>query len=119
MYGRPGAPAAQIAPGGSFQAQANAGKRYGSAAQASGPAKWFPVWLAIGLALYFVWAVLEQHERIRSAVKPQNIGVNLRNLAVILVTVVLGLNLLKILAAKLCAWGVPGADTVVMLVGGA
>ncbi len=62
-----------------------------------------PVWLLIGVALYFVWAIVEQHQRLKSAIQPKHIGINLRNLLVIMVTVVLGLNLFKILAAKLSA----------------
>lgn len=119
MYGRSAtADKQQVAPGGSFQAQANGARRY-STGQMSGMAKWFPIGLVLLLALYFVWALLEQHEKIRTAVRPQNVGVNLRNIAVIMVTVILGLNLSKIIAAKLCAWNVPGSDFLATLVGGA
>lgn len=62
-----------------------------------------PFWLIGLVALYFLWAILEQHEKIKSAIQPKQIGINLRNLLVIMVTVVLGLNLFKVFAAKLSA----------------
>lgn len=62
-----------------------------------------PFWLIGGVALYFLWAIIEQHQRVKSAIQPKQIGINLRNLLVIMVTVVLGLNLFKVLAAKLSA----------------
>jgi len=70
-----------------------------------------PFVLIIAVALYFVWALLEQHEKIKTAVEPKAIGINLRNLLVIMVTVVLGLNLFKILAVKISvflAWATKG-----------
>jgi len=65
---------------------------------------WFPVYLVIAVALYFVWAILEQHQKIKTALEPKAIGINLRNLAVIMTTVVLGLNLFKIGAVKFSVW---------------
>jgi len=62
-----------------------------------------PFWLIGGVALYFLWAIIEQHQRVKSAIQPKQIGINLRNLLVIMVTVVLGLNLFKVGAAKLSA----------------
>lgn len=119
MYGRSTAQdRSQIAPG-TFQGGRSTGGRQYSSSYMSGVAQTFPIFLALGLVLYFVWALVEQHERVRNAVRPQNVGLNLRNIAVILLTVVLGLNLLKVITAKLCAWGVPGAKWAVVLVGGA
>jgi len=60
-----------------------------------------PLVLIVAVALYFVWALLEQHEKIKTAIEPKAIGINLRNLVVIMVTVVLGLNLFKIAAVKI------------------
>lgn len=82
---------------------------------------WFPYALAIAVVLYFVWAVLEQHQRVKSALKPQAIGINLRNLAVVMVTVILGLNIFKIAAVKYSALtgGRFGGRLVVYLAGGA
>jgi hypothetical protein len=71
------------------------------------------------IVLYLVYAVLERHERLRDAVKGQNVLINLRNIAVILTTVVVGINLLKVLAAKLVAWKVPGAVHFAHIVGNA
>jgi len=65
---------------------------------------WFPIVLIIAVALYFVWALLEQHQKIKTALEPKAIGINLRNLLVIMTTVVLGLNLFKIAAVKISVW---------------
>jgi hypothetical protein len=62
---------------------------------------WTPRALLVAVALYFVWALLEQHQKIKTAIEPKAIGINLRNLLVIMVTVVLGLNLFKVAAVKL------------------
>ncbi len=62
---------------------------------------WFPFVLIVAVALYFVWALLEQHQKIKTALEPKAIGINLRNLLVIMTTVVLGLNLFKIAAVKI------------------
>lgn len=77
-------------------------------------------WVLVSLvALYVVWAVVEQHQRVKNQIEPKNIGINLRNLAVIMVPVILGLNLFKIVAVKYKAWGLPGGDVLVTLAGGA
>jgi len=74
--------------------------------------------------LYLAYAVLEQHEKLRSALKPENVAVNLRNILVMLLTVILGINVLKIAAAKLVVWlgGIPllgaGARFFARLMGG-
>jgi hypothetical protein len=87
-------------------------------------AKWFPFALVVLVLLYAVYAFLEQGEKLRSAIKPENIAVNLRNILVMLATVVLGINFLKIAAAKCSAWfgnvpvlG-PASDFFVHLMGG-
>lgn len=97
MYGRDtatsGVKTAQIAP--TPPVAANVKQRSQGGEQAM-----FPFALVVLVALYFVWAILEQHERFKSAIQPKQIGINLRNLLVIMVTVVLGLNLFKIGAVK-------------------
>lgn len=79
----------------------------------------FPFVLAGLVILYLVYAIIERHEKLAGAIKPSNVAINLRNIAVILVPVVLGLNVLKILGAKLVAWGVPGARYFLQIVAGA
>lgn len=74
-------------------------------------------WLLIVLAaMYLIWAGIEQHERIRESLEPSNIAFNLRNLALIGITAILGIVILKIAFTKLVAWGVPGAATVNQIV---
>jgi len=104
MYGREtknsGARSPQIAPTPTqTTAKVGSGGRSNSAADQQA-VSWAPFVLIIAVALYFVWAILEQHQRIRTALEPKAIGINLRNLLVIMVTVVLGLNLFKIFAVK-------------------
>ena len=103
MYGREtkssGRKTNQIAPTPTTTApKAQSTSRGDTDAQA---AIWYPWVLIAAVALYFVWAVLEQHQKIRTALEPKAIGINLRNLLVIMVTVVLGLNLFKVGAVKL------------------
>ena len=83
--------------------------------------RWFPLTLLLAVALYFVWAIAEQHQRIKTAIEPKAIGVNFRNIAVILATVILGLNLFKIAAVKYSALtgGRFGGRVLVYLAGGA
>lgn len=100
MYGRDtatsGAKTAQIAPTPPIAASRPSAKKSTDQSMAM-----YPWVLVIGVALYFVWAILEQHEKLKNAIQPKQIGINLRNLLVIMVTVVLGLNLFKIGAVKL------------------
>ena len=62
---------------------------------------WTP-WVAVAfVALYLLWAVVEQHQRLKSQVQPKNIAVNLRNLAAIGVMVVLFYALARVGLVKL------------------
>jgi hypothetical protein len=62
-------------------------------------------WALVGLlVLYLGWALLEQHQRIKSQVRPSNVAMNLRNLIAIILPVILGIALLKIGLAKLHGW---------------
>jgi len=61
-------------------------------------------WLLVGaVVFYFGWALLEQHEKLKTAIQPKNIGVSIRNGAVILATVFIGVPLVKIGVAKYSA----------------
>lgn len=62
-------------------------------------------WVLVGLlGLYLLWAVIERHQRVRDQVQPRNLAVNLRNLAAIILPVILGIALLRILLVKLKVW---------------
>lgn len=86
--------------------------------------RYFPFFLVALVLLYLVYALLEQHQKIRSALNPSAIAVNLRNIVIMLLTVILGINVLKIAAAKAVAWfgGIPmlgpGARFFARLMGG-
>lgn len=73
--------------------------------------------LTIVLGLYMVWALVERHQKVQDAVQPKAIALNLRNLAAILLPVVLGLPLLKVAAAKYKAVGGPFGDVIVSYLG--
>jgi hypothetical protein len=106
MYGRDtqqsGVKTAQIAPT-PPGSSSNTYNRLGSVGSADTSTATFPFLLIVLVALYFFWAIIEQHEKLKSAIQPKHIGINLRNLLVIMVTVVLGLNVFKIGAVKLSA----------------
>lgn len=78
-----------------------------------------PVILAALALLYFVWAMLERHEKIETAIEPKNAAFNLRHIGLTLLTVLLGFGLLKVLLAKLAAWHVWGAAALARFVAGA
>jgi len=62
-------------------------------------------WVLLGLVILFIaWALIEMKQRVRDQVNPRNIALNVRNLAAILLPVIVGLALLKIALAKLMAW---------------
>jgi glucan phosphoethanolaminetransferase (alkaline phosphatase superfamily) len=69
-------------------------------AQSTGSLVW---WLVLA-GLYVLWAYLHEHERVREAVKPENIKVNLHNLFVIVLSVLVAMPLLKIATAKFAVW---------------
>lgn len=77
-------------------------------------------WLLVTfIALYLVWAALEQHQRIKEAVSPSNIAINARNILFVGFTAIVGIVWLKIAMTKLTAWGVPGAAAVAKVVAAA
>lgn len=77
----------------------------------------FVPWLLFALGvLYFAWAWLEEHEKIKAAVQPGNIKLNIMNLAKIALSVIVAIGFLKIGLAKLAAWGIPGAAFVLRVV---
>jgi hypothetical protein len=112
MYGRPA-----TAPGASPQLAVTSNVP-ASGSRSSSPGSVTP-WVVLGLAvLFFIWTLVEHHvSRVRDAVSPQAIGINVRNIAVILLPVIIGVNVLKIAAAKYKAWSLPGADTAVAIIG--
>lgn len=64
----------------------------------------YPLVLFGLVVLYMLYAVIERHEKIKEAVQPRNFAINFRNIAVLLVPVVLGLALFRIAAVKLNTW---------------
>lgn len=125
MYGRDtattGRITSQIAP-----APASAAGQTGNARVRGGDPeqtafRFFPFVLIAAVVLYIVYALLEQNEKLKTAIEPKAIGINFRNIAVMLVTVILGLNIFKIAAVKYSALtgGRFGGRLAVYLAGGA
>jgi uncharacterized protein YacL len=78
------------------------------------------VWaLAVVFVLYLVWAFASKHQKVQESLKPSNIEVNLYNLLIIWLAVVVSVPLSKVLLVKLAAWHVPGAKTLLAVVGNA
>ncbi|HXJ28219.1 MAG TPA: hypothetical protein VNH17_21055 [Streptosporangiaceae bacterium] len=123
MYGRDNTATvnrSQVAPAPSAPPTQSGGSRVKTTQQAAALGI-FPFVLVAAVVLYFVWALLEQHERVKSAIQPKAIAINLRNLAVIMATVILGLNIFKVAAVKYSAitQGRFGGRILVTLAGGA
>ncbi len=60
-------------------------------------------WVAL-VALYVLWAVLHNHEKVQEAVKPQNVKLNVHNLLLIFLAVVITVPLAKIALTKISVW---------------
>jgi uncharacterized membrane protein YuzA (DUF378 family) len=73
-------------------------------------------WVLIGLvALYAVYAVLLQHEKIKGAIQPGNVAANVHNFIVVGLSATIFILAMKTLWTKMTAWGFPGAATVAKL----
>jgi hypothetical protein len=54
--------------------------------------------------LYLAYAWLQGHERVREAIRPANVRVNVHNLLVIFVAVLITVPLAKVALAKMMVW---------------
>lgn len=113
-YGSSGGPAAaRVVPlaGPAPTPMASGGRAQGAAvASSQESAKDYTPWVIVTLiGLYVVWSLIERHQRVRGLIQPKNLALNLRNLAAIVLPVVLGLALLRVLLVKLKIWtsGIP------------
>jgi len=90
---------------------ASSGRPQASAIQAGqDTAKdWTPWVLLTLLGLYVLWTLIERHQRVRGLIQPKNLALNIRNLAAIVLPVILGLALLRLLLVKVKVWtsGIP------------
>ena len=71
------------------------------------------------VALYIIWALVAKHERVRKALEPANLEINLYNLFVIWFVVILTVPFSKVLVTKMVGWGIPGAKWLLGVVGNA
>ena len=72
--------------------------------------------LVVLLALYVVWAMVQQHQKLRDQVKPSNLALNFHNLIATALTVVVSLGLVKLLLAVANKYNIPGAQAVANVV---
>lgn len=67
-------------------------------------------YVLLGLAaVYVIWAVVIQHERLRESLQPSNVAANFHNFVSIGLMASIFLVSAKLTFTKLTAWGVPGA----------
>lgn len=59
------------------------------------------------VALYLIWSLVQQHQKVRDQIQPKNIAVNFHNLWAIFLQVVVALGLFKLLLALLLKVGAP------------
>ena len=71
------------------------------------------------VVIYFLWAYISQHERIRESLQVSNIAANIHNIVTVTIMAVIGLVTAKLLFTKLAAWDVPGAAWVGQIVAAA
>jgi hypothetical protein len=92
--------------------RASASASAGSQQQAS---SWSPWVLLALLGLWVGWALVERHQKVRNLVQPKAIGLNIRNLAAIILPVILALSLLRLALVKLNVFlsGVPIVQPIV------
>lgn len=76
-----------------------------------------PVLLVALVGLYLFWAIVEQQQKVKDQVKPQNIGLNVHNLFAVALPVAIMFLLVKIAAVKYKALGLPGGATLVKVAG--
>lgn len=76
-----------------------------------------PILLIAMIGLYLFWAIIEQQQKVKDQVKPQNIGLNLRNLFAVALPVAILFLLVKIASVKWKALGLPGGTTFVKVAG--
>jgi hypothetical protein len=59
-----------------------------------------PIAAIVLVALYMLWALVHQHERVESQLEPKNIAANLHNLALIALSAIVAIVLAKVATAK-------------------
>ena len=67
---------------------------------------------AVLVIAYVVWALIQQHQKLRDQVQPKNIALNLHNLFAIMLQVVVALGLFKLLLVLANRYKLPGAKPV-------
>jgi hypothetical protein len=103
MYGSAKNVAQQPAPPPRQSPGAASSGRHASATRATEANPTLPIVIAAAILLYVVYAMVEQHEKLKAAIRPASIGLNVRNILVMLATVLLGIPLAKVAAVKLNA----------------
>ena len=67
---------------------------------------------AVIIVLYLVWALVQQHQKVKDQIQPKNIAMNFHNLFAVAIQVVVALGLIKLLLVLLNKFGIPGAKPI-------
>lgn len=67
---------------------------------------------AVFILLYLIWALVQQHEKVKDQIQPKNLAFNFHNLFAIFLNVVVALGLFKLLLALANKFQIPGAGPV-------
>lgn len=97
--------------GGSAQAKA----QYGNNESNSGSIAMAPIALLGVVVLYLFWAIVLQHEKVKSQLSPSNVAINIHNILVVGLTAMLFLLLGKVVTAKAVIAGIPGVSWLAQL----
>ena len=64
------------------------------------------------IILYVVWALVQQHQKLRDQIKPSNLALNFHNRFAVALQVVVALGLVKLVLALANKYQLPGAKPV-------
>jgi hypothetical protein len=67
---------------------------------------------AVIIILYVVWALVQQHQKVRDQIQPKNIAMNLHNLFAVAIQVIVALGLIKLVLVMAGKFNIPGSKPV-------
>src|SRR5579883_3516835 len=111
MFGSPTSGGVPVAlPNAALPNSTSASKQYNSLFGKGGTGS---AWaFAALIVLYVVWALVQQHQRLREQIQPKNIALNFHNLFAVALQVVVALGLIKLVLALANKFRLPGAQPV-------
>jgi hypothetical protein len=64
------------------------------------------------IVLYLVWALVQQHQKVKDQIQPKNIALNFHNLFAVALQVIVALGLIKLLLVLAGKFNIPGTTEV-------